>query len=168
MRELTPKFKEECRQWNEKRKQYNEEHSDVVSAAASQQLLRRALSGGATIIQVQPPIVQSMLYKAVVPQDKKPGDQFMVTAGGQTFMVIVPPGALPGTEIQFQGPALPSQAVQNLPVAQATAVPPRSYNVPAALTESSTTGSTHIPPPPAIKALDEPPVALEKKSSMTW
>jgi hypothetical protein len=66
----------------------------------------------------------TVMYRAVVPPNAPPGTHFIAQAGGHSFDLVVPEGAMAGRELVFPGPApigsLPS------PAAPATAAPPAS------------------------------------------
>jgi hypothetical protein len=144
-----------------------------VSAAAGQALLRRALSGGGMVIQVQSPSAAFTTYRATIPPGAKSGDTIIVNAGGQNMSIVVPPGAAPGTEISFQAP-LQAQVVQ----VQATPAPAPAYNAPPAAYSAPPPAAYSAPPPAAVPAAAAPPPPaigtqnsnrqLEKKSSMNW
>jgi hypothetical protein len=147
---LTPKFKEECRLWDEKKKKYDEENAYSIGQFAGKALLQRALSGGnVMLIQVPPgggnlpPTAApgTQLYKAVVPAGKKTGDQFLAQAGSTPMMVTVPPGVSAGMEISFAGPA-PVMAV-----AQAVPVSNSSTQLPTRKSSNNTNNRSSMPPP---------------------
>jgi len=155
---LLPKFLEECKEWDRKRRSYDEQYRAQVSVSAGGQLLRRALSGGVTVMQ-SPPSAGS--YKATVPAGSKPGDSFLVYAGGKTISVTVPPGVGPGQEILFQAPP----TIQPLPMA--VAVPANTVATP--VTASTAPAAVRINPPSTPASLSNPlATSLPKKSSMNW
>jgi len=159
---LMPAFQDECRQWDQKRRAYVDEHSSAVTTRAGQALLQRALSAGSTIVVTTAPSATTT-YRATVPGGLQPGDNFMVNAGGQMLSVKVPTGAFPGKEISFVGPAVQAQVIQpQYAPAYSAPLPPIAQVPPAINTSAPPPSISSVPPailsaPPSVQV---PPVKL--------
>jgi hypothetical protein len=77
------------------------------------------------------------MYRALVPPNCPPGTKFFAQAGGHTMELIVPDGAIAGTELMFPGPApITTSAATSTPPPSTS---PSSSSSPGAAAAAATT-----------------------------
>lgn len=155
-------FKKECEYWDGRLAAYIQENQ----GATGRNLLQRALSGSGNVIAIvtTPAAPSTQVFQAKVPEGMRAGDQFTASAGGSYVTVKVPPGAPPGTLIQFSVPAT-AATTPPVPVAQAystsaplpvattyTAPTATAYSAPNTTTSATTTTTSSTSRPPLYQA----------------
>jgi len=126
-KEAKAKYREECEGWLRQKEEYD---ASKEHAKSGHDLLSKALNPAGT--------KKADKFKLIVPADKKPGDKISVQAGERIIEVEIPPGSVPGTEIQFE---IPPPVVTPVKV---DAIPTNPFDLPPAV------GTTSAVPPPAV------------------